>query len=65
MRGGGGDHVHKLGLVGGGHHRKPRKIRQKSDIEAARMGGPVGPDQPARSMAKRTGRRWIATSCTT
>jgi hypothetical protein len=29
------------------------------------MGGPVGADSPARSMGKRTGSFWIATSWTT
>jgi hypothetical protein len=60
-----GDHVNKLCLVGGGHDGEPGQIRQKGHIVAAGMGGPSAPTSPARSIAKRTGRRWIATSCTT
>ena len=46
MRRRGGDHVHQLGLVGGGHHDHTRQVRHEGNVKRAGMGGTIGPDQP-------------------
>jgi hypothetical protein len=63
--GGGRDHVHELGLVGRRHHHHVGQAAEIGEVEAPACVAPSAPTRPARSMAKRTGRFWIATSCTT
>ena len=46
MGSGGGDHMHQLGLIRGGHHGKARQVREIGNVVAARMGRPVCPDKP-------------------
>ena len=59
------DHVDQLGLVGGGHHHEIGQGAEISEVEAPAWVAPSAPTSPARSIAKRTGRFWIATSWTT
>jgi hypothetical protein len=42
----GGDHMDELGLVGGRHHHHVGQAAEIGDVEGARMGRPVGADQP-------------------
>ena len=66
MGGRGRDHVHEFGLVGRRHHHHVRQAGEIGDVERAGVGRRRRRRPgPARSMAKRTGRFWIATSCTT
>ena len=44
-RGGGGDHMHQLGLVRGGHHHKTGQVGQIGDVKSPRMGRAIGPHQ--------------------
>uniref|UniRef100_A0A0A9DP90 Uncharacterized protein n=1 Tax=Arundo donax TaxID=35708 RepID=A0A0A9DP90_ARUDO len=44
--GGGGHHVHELGLVGGGHDHHVGQARHVGDVEGAAVRGPVGADEP-------------------
>ena len=46
VRGGGRDHVHEFGLVGGRHHRHVRQAGEVGDVEGAGMRRAVGADQP-------------------
>ena len=39
-------HVHELHLVGRRHHHEPRQAAEIGKIERARMGRPVGADEP-------------------
>ena len=45
MRGGGGDHVDELGLVGGGHHDEAGQVGEEGDVEGAGVGRAVGADE--------------------
>ena len=59
-------HVHELGLVGRRHHaRSPAGSRDRPTSNEPAWVWPSAPTSPARSIAKRTGSFWIATSCTT
>jgi hypothetical protein len=40
------DHVHKLGLVGGGHDHEARQVRQIGDVEAPAWVAPSAPTSP-------------------
>ena len=65
MGGAGRDHVDEFGFVRRRHHHHVGQAGEIGDVERAGVGRAVGADEPARSIAKRTGRFWIATSCTT
>ena len=36
----------QLRLIGGGHDDETGQVRKKGDVETARMGGTIGPNQP-------------------
>ena len=46
MGNGGGDHVHKLGLISGGHHHHAGQVRQKRHVKGPGMGRPIRADKP-------------------
>ena len=46
MGGGSGDHMDKLGLIGGGHDHKTGQIGEKGGVEGPRVGGAVCTHKP-------------------